>query len=65
MIQTDNPKRGVRWRRFLVKGTIWLSSELMLGLIGMDNLADYSEFLVQSRVANHVSAAITTITTLM
>ncbi|MBE7385384.1 MAG: hypothetical protein F6J95_028790 [Leptolyngbya sp. SIO1E4] len=55
----------VRWRKLLVKGTFWLSSEIVLGLMGVDTLADYSEFLIQSRVASHVSEAIAAVTTLM
>lgn len=65
MAQELQPKPPVRWRKFLVKGTFWLSTELMLGLIGMDTLADYSEFLTQNRVADHIGHAIATITTLM
>jgi len=54
-----------RWRKTLVKGTLWLSSELVLGLIGMDTVADYGEFLTQSQVAEHVNQAISAITTVM
>jgi hypothetical protein len=65
MAKEDKPKAPVRWRKFLVKGTFWLSTELMLGLMGMDTLADYSEFLMKSRVVDHLGDAIATITTLM
>lgn len=58
-------KAPVRWRKFFVKGTFWLSTELMLGLMGMDTLADYGEFLTHSRVAEHLETAIATVTTLM
>lgn len=54
-----------RWRKTLLKGTLWLSSELVLGLIGMDTVADYGEFLMQHQVADHLSHAIATITTVM
>ena len=59
----EHPKPPVRWRKLLVKSTFWVSSELVLGLIGLDTLADYSEFLVQSRVAHHLTDAIATLTT--
>ena len=65
MSMDDQPKALIRWRKFLVKGTVWLSTELALGLIGMDTLADYSEFLTQSRTVDHIETAIASITTLM
>ncbi len=34
-----------RWQRFLMNGTVWLTAEIVLGLIGLDHLADYGEFL--------------------
>lgn len=65
MTKEEKPQGPVRWRKFLVKGTFWLSTELMLGVIGIDTLADYSEFLTHSRVVDHIGTAMTTITTLM
>lgn len=65
MRKPSAPKSPVRWRQLLVRGTIWLSSEIVLGAIGIDTLADYSEFLMQNRVASHLSDAIATLTTLM
>ncbi len=55
----------VRWRKTLLKGTLWLSSELVLGMIGMDTVADYGEFLMQYQIADHINQAIATITTVM
>ena len=54
-----------RWRKTLLKGTLWLSSELVLGMVGLDTVADYSEFLMQHQVADHINQAIATITTVM
>ncbi|NEQ47634.1 MAG: hypothetical protein F6K00_30465 [Leptolyngbya sp. SIOISBB] len=54
-----------RWRKTLLKGTLWLSSELVLGMIGMDTMADYGEFLMQHQVTDHINQAIATITTVM
>lgn len=65
MAKAEKPLGPVRWRKFLVKGTFWLSTELMLGLIGMDTVADYSEFLAHSRAVEHMGTAIAAITTLM
>ncbi|MEM6717191.1 MAG: hypothetical protein AAF622_19170 [Cyanobacteria bacterium P01_C01_bin.147] len=54
-----------RWRKTLLKGTLWLSSELVLGMIGLDTVADYGEFLMQHQVADHINRAIATVTTVM
>ncbi|MGK7890152.1 MAG: hypothetical protein AB4042_12525 [Leptolyngbyaceae cyanobacterium] len=35
----------IRWQRFVMNGTIWLAAELVLGFMGLDQLADYGEFL--------------------
>ena len=34
-----------RWQRFCIHGSIWLITEAVLGFMGLDDLADYSEFL--------------------
>lgn len=34
-----------RWQRFYLHGSVWLITEVVLGLMGLDDLADYSEFL--------------------
>ncbi len=54
-----------RWRKTLIKGTLWLSSELVLGMVGMDTVADYSEFLMNSQLVDHLNQAIATITTVI
>lgn len=61
MAKEFEPKPPVRWRKLLVKGTFWLSAEIVLGLMGMDNLADYSEFLLQSRALNHVTEVVASV----
>jgi hypothetical protein len=33
------------WKKVFVKTTIWLAAEIMLNLLGLDNIADYSEFI--------------------
>ena len=37
----------VHWQKLLVKLTIWLVAEIALNLIGLDDLADYSEFIFE------------------
>lgn len=34
-----------QWKNVWVKAIIWLACEIILNLLGLDNLADYSEFI--------------------
>ena len=36
----------VRWRTLIAKTTFWILTEVFLTLLGLDNLADYSEFSI-------------------
>lgn len=36
---------NVRWKKLLLTATFWLVTEIYFNLIGIDDLADYSEFL--------------------
>lgn len=36
---------NVKWRVLCSKTLIWLVAEILLCLVGMDDIADYSEFL--------------------
>jgi len=38
------------WHKLLAKLLFWLMAEVILNAVGLDNLADYSEFLL-----NHVN----------
>lgn len=38
----------VKWKKFICQILIWLVAEIYLSILGVDNLADYSEFLVES-----------------
>ncbi|MCG5058404.1 MAG: hypothetical protein WAN66_28355 [Limnoraphis robusta] len=40
----------VRWKKFFAKTLIWLLAELLLNFIGLDDLADYSEFIFERNV---------------
>ncbi|WP_416673260.1 hypothetical protein [Egbenema bharatensis] len=35
----------VKWKTLITKVSVWLLLELSLNLLGVDQLADYSEFL--------------------
>ena len=50
---------NVRWQKLLVKTSFWLATEIVLNLIGIDDLADYSEFLLQDR--NNFSSPIVSV----
>jgi hypothetical protein len=39
------------WKKRWVKVTIWLAIEVILNLLGLDNLADYSEFIFEQETA--------------
>lgn len=41
----------MQWQRIWAKATFWLVTEIILNLLGIDNLADYSEFLFEQEVA--------------
>lgn len=38
---------NVRWKKLLVKTTFWLVAEIWFGFLGIDNFADYSEFVFE------------------
>ena len=52
--EQDFPRRLKRtkrqWKNFLVKITLWLIAEIWLGYVGMDDLADYSEFIFERHI---------------
>ncbi len=35
----------VKWKTFITKVAVWFVLELFLNVLGLDQLADYSEFL--------------------
>jgi hypothetical protein len=35
----------LRWKKLLVKIILWLVAEIWFNFLGIDNLADYSEFI--------------------
>ena len=37
----------VNWKLLLARLSIWLAVELLLVFLGMDDLADYSEFIFE------------------
>ena len=39
----------IPWQKLFIKTTVWLAAEILLNLIGLDNLADYSEFIFEQK----------------
>jgi len=35
----------LRWKKLLSQVIVWLVAEIILNLLGLDNLADYGEFV--------------------
>ena len=38
---------NVRWKKLLVKTTLWLVAEIWFNFLGIDDLVDYSEFIFE------------------
>ena len=53
---------NVRWQKLLVKLSFWLAAEIFLNLLGIDDLADYGEFIYENKdfsaKIEHVSAVL-------
>ena len=41
---------NVRWKYLLVRMALWLVAEISLNFLGLDDLADYSEFIFQRNI---------------
>lgn len=39
----------IQWRKLYIKAILWLGTEIFLTLIGLDDLADYGEFLYERK----------------
>jgi hypothetical protein len=49
----------MKWKTLIAKVAVWILLELILNFLGLDNLADYSEFLFQTRSISLTDSAIT------
>ena len=45
----------IRWKILLVKTLIWLAAEIVLNFMGLDTLADYSEFIFNQNQIVHLN----------
>lgn len=41
----------IQWSKLLLKTAVWFCAEIALTYVGLDDLADYSEFVFQDRQA--------------
>ena len=46
--------RGL-WLKIIAKLTFWLVAEIVLNCMGIDDLADYSEFVFDKKLIAHLS----------
>ena len=49
----------VKWSKLVLKILVWLSTEIFLTALGLDNMADYSEFVFQYRALVQIAEAST------
>ena len=40
----------VQWKKMIIRASLWLATEIFLGSLGIDDLADYSEFIFERNV---------------
>ncbi len=52
----------IQWKKLWGKIIFWLGAEIVLTLIGLDDLADYSEFLGQQKEVASIEQAYPTLT---
>ncbi len=45
----------IKWKKLLRKTIVWLAAEIYLNFLGLDNLADYDEFINLSFTVRHGS----------
>ncbi len=43
-----------KWTKLLARITVWLAAEICLSFLGLDDLADYSEFIFEKNVIVHL-----------
>ena len=48
---------SVTLRTLLTKLLFWLAAEIILSLVGLDNLADYSEFITNQTTGSGLNSA--------
>jgi hypothetical protein len=41
----------MRWKKLLIRVSLWLVTEISLNCLGLDTLADYSEFVFERKTS--------------
>ncbi len=59
--EAESPK--IRWGKLLTKTAVWVSVEVALNVVGLDTIADYSEFLFQHPTVTQMAEAFTNLIT--
>lgn len=49
---------NVQWNRLIARVAIWVVAEVVLNLIGLDTLADYSEFFFEHQESRFGSGSL-------
>jgi len=65
VLHEEKKMKRVRWRKLFVETSAWVTAEVMLNVVGLDNLADYSEFVFQSKVIADATEAFSNLITLV
>jgi hypothetical protein len=42
---------NIQWKKLLIRATVWSVAELFLAFMGLDDLADYNEYVFQSHAS--------------
>ena len=61
----ESPRPRVRWGKLLAKTAMWASAEIVLNVVGLDTVADYTEFLNQNQVITQAAEAFSNLITLV
>ncbi len=47
----------IRFRRLVINLSVWLTTEILLGFLGLDDLADYGEYLKEREAIAALSSS--------
>ena len=51
-------KMQINWKKLIICLLIWLTTEILFNFIGIDDLADYSEFIFERCEINNIPVCI-------
>lgn len=46
-LNRSKSQTNVKWKKLLVRVSFWLVTEILFNCVGLDDLADYSEFIFE------------------